>query len=129
MIPEVNRRLGQFGASLGWLLALIFPIGYLATFTTFTEYPVEYFLLTALSFACLGLLLPVLLSRPLRSVLPAWLALIIFLGAYYCEFYLTVIYPEILDYFPAPSVTTTPTPEVYVSGYIAITLGFAAFCC
>ncbi|MFZ0890055.1 MAG: hypothetical protein WA005_16540 [Candidatus Binataceae bacterium] len=129
MMPRANRRLGQFSASGGWLLALIFPIGYLATFTSFTEYPFEYFVLTVLSLACLGLLLPVLLSRPLRSVLPVWLALTIFLGAYYCEFYLAVIHPGILDYFPAIPVSTTPTPEVYLSGYIAITLGFVAFCC
>lgn len=123
-------RVPQLGVALHirWLLPVVFVLGYVATFSTFEDFAFEYFILTALSFGACCLLLTVL-DRPLQVTAPLGVLLLLFLGAYYLQFYWIAYSPDIartvwfghLGWIASSAATL-------VEAYATTTYGFITFC-
>jgi len=111
-----------------WLICLIFPIEYLRTFEYLPHFQFEYAILSAIGFVACCLVLSVL-HRPRQLMMPVWLLLFIFLAAYYEEFAEIIIYPWLMDYFPAAPVSIATSEQVYFDTFTSITIGFSSFCC
>jgi hypothetical protein len=110
-----------------WLLLLIFFIGYIATFSIFEDYALEYFVLTVVSCFVCSLLLS-RLNHSLQVTFPFWLIFVVFLVAYYFKFYWLAICPEkgAIMWPQFPSLFFHP--DSLIAAYSITTYGFGAFC-
>jgi len=111
-----------------WLLPLLFIIGYIATFSIFEDFALEYFVLTGVSFLVCCLLLSVL-NRPLQITAPVWVLLLLFLVAYYLKFYWIAPNPEIIKTVWFTTMHwIDDSPAMLLKGYAATTYAFIIFC-
>lgn len=118
-------RVKRYGVR--WLLLLIFFVGYIATFSTFEGFTLEYFGLTVVSFFACGILLS-RLNRPLQITLPFWTIFIVFMVAYYFKFYLIAVFPEIGEDINPIFALAFLSSYGLISAYGITTTAFCAFC-
>jgi hypothetical protein len=118
-------RVKRYGAR--WLLLLIFFVGYIATFSTFEGFALEYFGLTMVSFFACGLLLS-RLNRPLHITLPFWTIFVVFMVAYFFKFYLIAVFPEVGEDIHPIFALAFLSSYGLISAYGITTTAFCAFC-
>ena len=118
-------RVKRYGVR--WLLLLLFFVGYIATFSTFEDFTLEYFALTMASFFACGLLLS-RLNRPLQITLPFWTIFVVFMVAYYFKFYLIAVFPEIGEDIHPIFASAFLSSYGLISAYGITTTAFCAFC-
>ncbi len=106
-----------------WLFLLVWPVGYALTYTALPDFAFQYFALSLLALLSCGLSLSAL-NAPLDDSLPIWVILLVFIFAYYIEFYLLVLDPSILEAFFAPTKITQIDIAAYFDSYLAATSAF-----
>ncbi|MDQ7839385.1 MAG: hypothetical protein RDU59_12935 [Thermodesulfobacteriota bacterium] len=122
-----ERKTGGRSSSLRWLLAFLFPVGYVLTMNFFNDYALEYFFLTAVSLVACFFLFSVL-KRPFIEHLPVWILFLVFWGAYYLKFYLMIIDPDLVYLLPLRVYDYFVSDEILLRVYTTTTLAFSTFC-
>lgn len=124
---KVRRKAKWY--KLRWLLPVLFCIGYLATYSKFEGFEIEYLALTFFSIiACCFLLTR--LNPPLNKKLPIWIILAVFMVAYYLKFYWMVYDPEILGngWTMKKLYSLIQYPTVLFETFTTISYAFITFC-
>ena len=115
-------------SKLGWLIAPIFVVGYGLTFQSLERFAVEYFVLTLVSLAACVLLLSQI-TRTGSRTLPIWVLLILFVVAYYVQFYQAVLTPNITQFLgPYQRGQGEHSADTFLGAYAISTCGFSSFC-
>lgn len=108
-----------------WFLASFFGLGYLATYSSFPEYSVEYFLLClTAAVACQLLLLR--LGRSVVEAFPVWILLGVFCVGYYLQFFLLAWDPDLST--GQIVIGADRTERILMGLFTTMGLAFCAFC-
>ncbi len=109
----------------GWLIPLIFIVGYVSTFLLFDEFSLDYFSLNVFSFLACCLLLT-RLGPPLIKKLPIWIIFSYFLAFYFIKFYLLIIMPWDIPFTGAELLHQSE--ELAIDVFETTSYAFIVFC-